>query len=615
MVTVTAMNSTNENNVSPTIPALSRRNFVVGLAGTAATIAAHATLLPGSASAQTASSASSGSAPTSGSDSPLISLQLNEIQGNVIGGFNKDNESLVFFRFLDAASGRGWLSAIAPSITTAAQVSDYKVRLKNGSAGPVTWLNIAFSSAGLRALGLTGFDLQQFPGDFREGMAARAAIVGDQGPNASSNWPAPYRGDHHAVVIIGADQKRDMDAAVMAQRELASRLGVELVYVQAGAVRADEPGHEHFGFRDGISQPGVRGYTAQENPANPDQGVPGQDLLWPGEFVLGYPRQAGVGGGKSAGPIATAGPSWTVNGSFLVFRRLAQDVAGFRTFMREAAKAQGISEDLMGAKIVGRYKSGAPLEVTGNLASDPGFAKPELVADTSINNFEYGDDPDGKVVPLASHIRKTYPRDEPTRDGGEEDTQTHRIMRRGIPYGGSLSGTASPAEAGAAFPNDRGLLFLCYQTSIARQFEFIQRRWVNDPDFPRPGAGHDPVMSQVDGQRSFNLPTSRAGHIQLMQRFVTTTGGGYFFQPSISALAMLAAPAVRPTTSTPRSTSPATTGGPASTVPPTSRPNPLGPPPPPTTTPGSLAFTGDRPRVTRPPATLPAPPRRQPPRR
>jgi deferrochelatase/peroxidase EfeB len=108
-----------------------------------------------------------------------------------------------------------------------------------------------------------------------------------------------------------------------------------------------------------------------------------------------------------------------------------------------------------------------------------------LLSDERVNDFEFGDDANGAVVPLAAHIRKTYPRDAQTRDGGEADTQTHRIMRRGIPFGASLpAGTPSTDPAARpAYPADRGLLFLCYQASISRQFETIQRHFVNDPDF------------------------------------------------------------------------------------------------------------------------------------
>ena len=146
-------------------------------------------------------------------------------------------------------------------------------------------------------------------------------------------------------------------------------------------------------------------------------------------------------------------------------------------------------------------------------------------------------------MPLAAHIRKAYPRDEDTPGGGEEDTQTHRLLRRGIPYGASLP---RGDESSSAADEDRGLLFLCYQTSIERQFEFVQARFVNDPDFPEPGAGQDPIITQDPATGSFTLPGGRQEHVALLQRFVTTTGGEYFFQPSRSALAALSAAPTAP---------------------------------------------------------------------
>ena len=344
------------------------------------------------------------------------------------------------------------------------------------------------------------------------------------------------------MVIIGADQSADRTLAIKQQQQLAAAHGIKVLWAQNAAVRSDAPGFEHFGFKDGISQPGVRGYTAVSDPSNPDQGQPGQDLLWPGEFLIGQPTQAGAGQPiTTPGPLARGGPAWTTNGSFLVFRRLRQDVAGFRAFVHNMAKSVGVSEDLAGAKIVGRYKSGAPLELTGNQSRDPGLVYPALLDAANINNFRYAD-PGGGAVPLAAHIRKGNPRDEATAQGGLPDTLTHRIIRRGIPFGASLPPGTPPNHptANPAFPNDRGLFFLCYQSSIARQFEFIQRHWVNNPDFPTKGAGQDPVSSQTTLPGSFNLPGSPAHHVELMARFVLTTGGDYYFQPGVSALFALA---------------------------------------------------------------------------
>jgi deferrochelatase/peroxidase EfeB len=206
-----------------------------------------------------------------------------------------------------------------------------------------------------------------------------------------------------------------------------------------------------------------------------------------------------------------------------------------------------VSVEQFGAKLVGRYTSGAPLERTDDqpkrfdpTKGDPSVKNPAILDAKRINNFEFADDAAGKLVPRAAHIRKAYPRNEKTPQGGEADTQTHRILRRGIPYGASFregAPTGSPAGADA----DRGLLFLGYQASLERQFEFVMSQWFNKTDHPKPGDGHDPVISQVSRQKSFTLPGGRPAHLT-MQPFIFTTGGAYFFQPSISALRMLSAP-------------------------------------------------------------------------
>lgn len=515
------------------------RRQLLGRAGGAA--AALAVGLGASSRIASGDATAAGAAAAQDADEE-VALALERIQGNVVAGFRQHLQALVLVTVPDAAAGRRWLAALAPSIASSAEVhahnQAWEAAADAGEDTPkATFANVALTHAGLAALGRPRGELRAFPRAFREGMAARARRVGDTDASAPATWPEPYRTPAHAMVIVAADEAADLDAEVARQRQLAADAGATVVHVEQGAAREDEPGHEHFGFRDGVSQPGLRGFTEAENPDDPEQGVPGQDLLWPGEFVLGYPRQAGVGGGDDAGPVARSGPDWTADGSYLVYRRLRQDVAAFHEFVAELAEAQDISEDLAGAKVVGRYKSGAPLEVTGAVATDPGADDP--VCDPhQINDFEFGDDLDGEVVPLAAHIRKTYSRDHPTDAGGEEDAQLHRLLRRGIPYGASyVAGESDPAPA---FPDDRGLLFLAYQWSIEQQFEHVQRRFVNDPDFPEPGAGQDPVIAQSPATGSFTLPGGRPDHVALMTRFVLTTGGDYFFAPSLPALARLA---------------------------------------------------------------------------
>ncbi|MGO9874047.1 MAG: Dyp-type peroxidase [Acidimicrobiia bacterium] len=526
---------------------LSRRGFLGRLGVTAATLA----VAPGLVAETLPAGADTVSGTVPGRPAAATTLDLNDIQGNILAGFNKDFGSFIGVEFPSAAAGRAWLAALVPEIATVTEVSAFNAAFKGVAARArvspstlsATWVNVAFTYPGLAALGVTGTDLAQFPPEFADGMVARAGVLGDVGQSAPTRWPAPLRQQSHAVVMIGADQASGRATAVAQQQRLAAAHGVKVLWVLQAAVRADEPGFEHFGYRDGISQPGVRGYTPVSDPSNPNQGEPGQDLVWAGEFLIGQPTQAGVGKPiTTPGPISRAGPAWTTNGSFLVLRRLRQDVEGFWAFVANTARTAGISQDLAGAKLVGRYKSGAPLETTGNQSKDPGLSNPSLLTAANINNFDYSADP-GSVVPLASHIRKANPRDELTNPGGLADTLTHRIIRRGIPFGASLPpGTpASDPAANPAFPNDRGLFFLSYQSSIARQFEFMQSHWVNNPNFPVKGAGEDPVTSQTTLPGSFTIPGSPAHHVELLARFVLTTGGDYYFQPGVAALHALAA--------------------------------------------------------------------------
>ena len=485
-----------------------------------------------------------------------------------------------------------------------------------------TWTNIVFTPAGMQKLGTPQVELAMFPHAFLQGMKARAELFGDAGNSAPANWDKIVDWDEvDVVLIVASDQPFEVDGA-----DLRGRVGQYLALIRNadsglmlcapgdapadgktaspgivyGATRADDPGHEHFGFKDGMSQPGVRGVDLPDDPvANPHQGQPGQPLLHPGEFIIGYPRQQpfGVKGHDGPNPFPSNGlsgdgpitdpidrlidpigsnqelPRWAKNGSFLVLRRLEQDVLGFRSFVQSESVKLGISEDLFGAKLVGRYKSGVPLAQRTFEGSsyyqvpvfDPGECYPELAeSDTFNNNFRYRDDPKGEVVPLSAHIRKTYPRDQIPLDergdpvnelGGllnpadaESRTQTHRLLRRGIPYGNSLF-----AAEGGQPTDQRGLLFLAYQSDIERQFEVVQRSWVLPLNFPQINAGQDPLVTpqQTQGvEGAFSLcpfhhtralvedkecPVQTIG----IQRFVTTRGGGYYFSPSIDAVHQL----------------------------------------------------------------------------
>lgn len=567
-------------------------------------------------------------------------LATDNIQGNIVG-FSKDHQTMLFLKITDAGNFRRWLKDFVPFVATAHEVLTFNrlfkaIRRRRGvetHTVQATWINIAFSFDALRQLSKDGDTLQKaaqkFPDykdkakkakdlkseaftdqAFKQGMAKRAVdMLGDPQSEKAEGNPRNWvfggtKNEADIVIIVASDSDEDLDdevrrieESIYAGRSIIGEQalsGVQIIYKQNGATLPPPlTGHEHFGFLDGVSQPGLRGriskdptdvLTPRQNPKNPEQGKPGQDLLWTGEFIFGYPKQAGKPDpakpdelNTAPGNIAEAGPVWAKDGSFLVVRRLRQEVGKFHEFLDETAQTLGLPVEQLGAKIVGRWKSGAPI------MRQPDADEPKLANDDCANNhFEFGEDGDvikksdaaspehctdekfpvakadkeGLRCPFGGHIRKTYPRD----DGGtlhpsigENTTQTHRLLRRGIPFGDPFFPPIDPDKQKDS--GNRGLLFAAYQTSIVNQFEFVQQSWSNNPEFKdvskdgKLQSGHDLIIGQSntgDGKRtrSFVLPLSENGQTKLVEiktenDWVIPTGGGYFFQPSIDALCLL----------------------------------------------------------------------------
>jgi Dyp-type peroxidase family len=519
-------------------------------------------------------------------------LRISEIQGNIVGGFNKDFQTLIFLRIDDAKTFKPWLARFADVVATADEVIAFNrlfksTRRRRRYSGSVraTWINIAFSHAGL--VKLTG-DADKFKDEsFLSGMVARSEALGDPTAADAEGNPGQWlvhdgEGGADVLVIVASDTLADLEAEV-AQVEQSIfaprregrpvRSGVSIVFKEEGRTQPGAlAGHEHFGFLDGVSQPGLRGrlseahhdvLTPRQNPDEPDdQGKPGQDLLWPGEFVFGYEGQdakAVTEKGRDSltdvhgKPVA---PEWAKDGAYLVFRRLRQDVFKFHSFLQDQAKPLGLTPAALGAKLVGRWASGAPI------MREPKYDNPRLADDECANNhFEFEDatvptldppedgqctdmtywqspgDPTGDRCPFAGHIRKAYPRDDSP--PGEAETQTHRLLRRGIAFGPS---SRSTPEVPVKDDIDRGLLFMAYMTRITDQFEYVIMHFVNDPDFKEANAGVDAILGQVereDGgrQRTFNVRVGGADHpLTAPEDWVIPTGGGYYFAPSISAI-------------------------------------------------------------------------------
>lgn len=492
---------------------------------------------------------------------PQDHVDAHNIQGDLVG-FNKDNQCFVFLHFTDQASARAFLTSLEPNISSAWEVRKFnelykQVRAKRGGSKGIieaSWTNIAFSFSGLQLLGAPQAEL--LPGEFRDGMAARAGELGDVDLSAPTTWRAPFDQPQqvHAMVILASDSADDLEKSYGRLKESVDAHQVTELLRENGTVRPEpHKGHEHFGFKDGISQPGVRGLTRSSKD--------GQDSIAAGEFLIGHPDQDGHVSGQPPAVVAPqpgdpgyeqtppppqpALPDWTRDGSFVVYRRLQQDVGAFNAFVAAKAAELGTQPERLGAKLMGRWPSGAPMEHVPGLphgvdpqAADPSVEHPEVRSDSHVNSFTYQQaDADGQNVPRAAHIRKANPRDE--EPPGKPESNRHRILRRGIPYGTEFQQT-EPGYDGqpVADGRDRGLLFVCYQSSIARGFAFLQQAWVNQPDFPQGGDGHDPIISQSVPERSFTLPGAEA-HLA-MHRWVFTTAGEYFFSPSLTALKVLA---------------------------------------------------------------------------
>jgi Dyp-type peroxidase family len=481
-------------------------------------------------------------------------LRLARIQGNSVAGFRQDHQAFIFGRITRAPAFRQWLAALVPTIATARQVLDHNRRFRElrdaRGAEPAelvaTWRNVAFSAAGLRRL-VRAAAVDAFHDDgFREGLPARSGLLGD--PHAGRGSPSAWlfggteETEPHLVVTVASDDAALRDAEVDAL--VAGARGWRPLWVQPGDnLPGDLAGHEHFGFRDGISQPGLRGrggrgpgdlVTPREPGMPPERARrfarPGQPLLWPGQVVLGAPAQDPLDPERPARRRPLPGPPWSRDGSFLVIRRLRQDVAAFWALARRVGEATGREPIAAAARLVGRWPGGAPL-VTSPDRDDPAQAR--------HNDFAFeAADPEGRRCPLAAHIRKVNPRDVTTEQGGANDTLTRLMMRRGIAYGPAV---AEPWRMRRDDGVDRGLVFAAHMASIVDQFEFLPQNWINDPLQPE-GGGHDPLVGQEDaGGRRRWIEVPRASgppvRLRLDREVVVPTGGGYFFAPSIPAMA------------------------------------------------------------------------------
>jgi Dyp-type peroxidase family len=460
---------------------------------------------------------------------------LEDLQGLVVRGYaNLTAASFLLLEITNSAAARAWLAMTADLVT------DARSRPTENS------LNVAFTSSGLHSLGLEGRVLGMFPNEFVEGMVTpfRRRLLGDTEESDPDRWAwgGPTSAPVHVALLLYAIDEGSLATLRDAESRRAEAHGIRTMTTLD---TYDLGGSEHFGFRDGISQPAMAGLGRPDRPAN---------TVAVGEFVLGYPNQYGLFAerpllAQSADPAdilpldvaGSGGGDLGRNGSYLVFRQLSQDVRGFWRHIDQATRLADQTSDpasrtWVASKMLGRWPSGAPLVVTPE-HDDPSRSR--------FNDFQYhAVDPDGLRCPVGSHIRRANPRDSldpwPGSSQSMEVTNHHRILRRGREYG-------RPVDSATLFDDvrdgeDRGLHFMCLNANIARQFEFLQHTWINSSKFAGLHEGDDPLIGprQLLGG-NFAIPAMPLRtRVRELPRFVTVRGGAYFFLPGRRALRYLA---------------------------------------------------------------------------
>ena len=411
-----------------------------------------------------------------------------------------------FLTFRHAAGGRAWLTGVLDKVGTASAAGS--------SALDSRWVTVAFTWNGLRALGETEESLATFPEEFRQGMAARASILGTTGANDPSHWVGGLASrELHAITILFA---RDVAERERCRHEhdkyLSQCEGVEVLSsLDLEAIPPFDAVREHFGYRDRLSQPVIAGTGVEPTPGS---GPP----IKPGEFFLGYPDENGP-------PRELPQPEiLSRNGSFLAYLRMEEHVGAFRAFLQQHGQTTE-EQELIAAKLMGRWRSGAPLVLS------PAKDDPQLGADPQrTNDFAYAKmDPYGYACPLGAHIRRMNPRDTAV------NMQQRKMIRRGGTYGPPLP-EGAPEDG-----KERGIAAFIGCASLVRQFEFAMNVWANDPNFHELGNERDPIIGTQDGTFDVTIPKRPIRKkITGLPAFTTIRGGAYFFLPGIKSLRYLA---------------------------------------------------------------------------
>ena len=516
-------------------------------------------------------------------------LELTDIQGNVIrayGRFGYPVARYVFFNIRDSHAGRHFVEAITKRVTTAVQWGDGPGQIKQ----PVCTVNIAFTYQGLKELGVPRASLMGFSPEFASGMKDRKDILGDDGPSSPEHWDPIWCGnrverdkDIHIFISLNARLPQFLlEGYEWLMGEVAKTGGGvvllgghrgdngELLDYQDSQIVMENgkpTAKEHFGYTDGISDPVFEGvpYDVQFLPGRGKQMDNGTWApIATGEFLLGHIDEA------HEYPPAPEPVLLSRNGTYMIYRKLHENVATFESYLDEHGKKFPGGKELLAAKFVGRWRdNGAPIvsapDADSKAKFDADFAAADAkTKDKMLSDFTYDKDMSGAKCPFSAHIRRINPRASLQMVRGNKPgemvvstdafdtpaalTNRRRLLRRGLPYG----------EVKDRSRNDgnHGIVIMMLNVDIERQFEFVQQQWINyGNDFI---AGNDKEIILGNHSADGNLPSKAVLQVEpdsddaqyilpKIPRFVETRGGDYFFIPSMTALRMIAKGAVDPT--------------------------------------------------------------------
>jgi Dyp-type peroxidase family len=463
-------------------------------------------------------------------------LNPTDIQGFVLRGYNLPIARHLFLHLNDPAAARSLIDSLISLITTGQRWDQGK---------PLSTVNIGFTHKGLAALELPLATLISFPVEFQQGMKSRSDILGDTGRNAPENWDPLWR-DHeiHAWLGVNAQTAEALDGACAHIQQLCDQTGGATILGSQDAAALVIDGQittkEHFGYTDGFGNPE---YLGVERSTQPGQGKLNPDgktwvPLATGELLLGYADEAGEL------PVAPIPHILAANGTFMVFRKLHQNVATFRAYLDEMGARYPGGKEKLASKFIGRWRDGTPVELS------PDQPDQSIVNDPNRStDFTFGGDASGSKCPIGAHLRRVNPR-----DGFGFTTRLinrRRITRRGLPYG-----PYTPADQPAHDNAEHGVVFMALNASLSRQFEFVQQQWIEYGNDSHLGNEKDMLMGNhtgPDGQSKDKFvvqgdtnPANPPFICANLPNFVELRGGDYFFLPSITALGMLALQVVDP---------------------------------------------------------------------